>query len=231
MKGDLIMQDENVKKIKMIKIKKTAEALEKNNMQTFIAEKKEDIVPIVKKLLNDGDTIAMGGCMSANESGVTELVKSGSYKFLDRSAPGLTPKDITDIYRAAFTRDVYIASANAVTENGELYNVDGNSNRVAAILYGPKSVILIVGYNKIVGNIDEAITRVKNVAAPINCVRLGIDNYCAKTGSCVSLAKKGSDMCDGCGSEGRICRNYVVMASQRIKNRIKVILTPEDLGY
>lgn len=225
------MQDKNAEKIKMIKLEKTAKALEKNNMQAFIAKDKNEIVSVVKSLLNKGDTIAMGGCMSANECGVTELIKNGDYNFLDRSAPNLTPDDITNIYRAAFSSDVYIASANALTENGEIYNVDGNSNRVAAILYGPKSVIMIVGYNKIVRNIDEAISRVKNIAAPMNCVRLGIDNYCAKTGNCVSLDKGNSEICSGCGSEGRVCRNYVVMSSQRIKNRIKVILTMDELGY
>lgn len=112
------------------------------------------------------------------------------------------------------------SSANAITENGELYNVDGNSNRVAALVYGPDSVIVVAGYNKIVPDIDAAVQRVKKVAAPINAVRLHCETPCAKVGECMN-----------CHSEGRICCNYVVSAQQRHKNRIKVVLVGEELGF
>ena len=127
--------------------------------------------------------------------------------------------------------DAFFTSSNAVTENGELYNVDGNSNRVAAILYGPKSVIVVCGVNQLVRNISEAIERVKTKAAPPNTVRLGIDTYCAKAGQCVSLNKENPELCEGCHGDGRICCNYVVCAQQRHVNRIKVIIINEELGY
>ena len=122
-------------------------------------------------------------------------------------------------------------STNALTENGELYNVDGNSNRVAALLYGPKSVIVVCGINKIVKNIDEAIKRVKTIAAPQNTIRLGIETPCGKTGKCVSLRKENPELCDGCHGDTRICCNYVVSAQQRHIDRIKVIIIGEEYGY
>ena len=135
------------------------------------------------------------------------------------------------MYRKTFSADAYFASSNAITENGELYNVDGNSNRVAAILYGPASVILVCGYNKIVKNIDEAIDRVKRVAAPGNTIRLNIDAPCSKLGKCISADKEDAELCSGCKSDRRICCNYVVCAQQRHKDRIKVIIIGEEYGY
>ncbi len=212
-------------------VEKTISALNRNNMQAHYCEKASEVAEVVKGFLNKGDVVTHGGSVTLFETGVNKLLSNGDYTYLDRNAEGLTREQIEDIYRQAFTADVYLTSANAITENGELYNVDGNSNRTAAILYGPKSVIVIAGVNKIVPNINDAIERVKTVAAPKNTVRLHCDTYCAKEGKCVSLLKEDSVLCDGCHSEGRICCNYVVSAQQRIKDRIKVILVGEDLGY
>ena len=113
--------------------------------------------------------------------------------------------------------------------NGELFNVDGNSNRVAALCFGPASVIVVVGCNKIVPTLHDAIRRVKQIAAPENAVRLHCRTYCASAGHCQGLDS--DEMTAGCGSEGRICCNYVVSAHQRVPGRIKVILVGEPLGY
>ena len=121
--------------------------------------------------------------------------------------------------------------ANAVTEGGLLYNVDGNSNRVSAILYGPKQVIFICGCNKLVKDLDEAVMRLKSVAAPQNTKRLNCDTYCAKEGECLAMGNDASYMCDGCMSPARICCNYVISARQRHKDRLKVIFVGEELGY
>lgn len=225
------MADKNVEKHIMLKLEKCAKALEANNMQAFIASTKEEAREIAAKLLSDCDTVTMGGSMSAHECGIPDMLKSGNFTFYDRSEPGLSPEGVQDIYRKAFTCDAYISSSNAITEKGELYNVDGNSNRVAAMLFGSKKLIVIAGYNKIVKNTDEAAARVKQTAAPINCLRLGIDNYCAKAGSCVSCEKADAGYTDGCSSDSRICCNYVVMSRQREKDRVKVILVAEPLGY
>ncbi len=126
---------------------------------------------------------------------------------------------------------MYISSSNAITENGELYNVDGYSNRVAAICYGPESVIIVVGINKIVGNLDEAIKRVKTMAAPANATRLNCTSYCTEKGECMGLTSGNSSMTNGCRGQNRICCNYVVSAYQNQKDRIKVIIVGEELGY
>lgn len=219
-----------VKKIIIEKrIQKTGENLRKNNMEFYYAPAKEDVAEIVKGLLNDGDVITHGGTVSMAECGLKELIASPAYQYLDRSK--CAPEEIPDLYRKAFFADVYISSSNAITEDGVLYNVDGNSNRIAAIAYGPKSVIIIAGYNKIVRDLKEAEIRVKREAAPPNCVRLDCATPCAKNGECISLNKAGRQMSDGCGGDGRICCNYLISAQQRHKGRIKVILVGEELGF
>jgi len=223
--------DRSKKAILEKRISKVTKSLERNNMQVHYVEGKADLVNKVTELLKDGDTVAVGGATSLSESGVLNLLRSGKYNFLDRYEKGLTNEDREKIFIASFSADAYICSSNAITENGELYNVDGNSNRVAAICYGPKSVIIIVGYNKIVKNLDDAIKRVKSIAAPANCTRLSSETYCKEKGECMSFLSDASDMSSGCNSADRICCNYVVSAYQRKKDRIKVIIVGEELGY
>ncbi len=223
--------DQNTKTIIEKRILRTIDALEKNNMQAFYAEDKCKAVELVKGLIEKGATVSFGGSVSLSESGVMTLLKSGDYKLLDRSREGITPEEIQKIYRDTFFADAYLCSSNAITENGELYNVDGLGNRVAAITFGPQSVIIVAGYNKIVADLNEAADRVKRIAAPANCLRLSKDTYCAACGSCVSLKDGKAEMTDGCNSDDRICRSYVVTAKQKDKNRIKIILVGEELGY
>ncbi len=213
------------------RIDKTMQNLKRNKMEPYFVETSEEARELVKKLIGKGDVVSCGGSVTLKQTGVYDVITSPDYKFLDRSAPGLTREQIEDVYRQTFSADAFFTSTNALTENGELYNVDGNSNRVAAILYGPKSVIVVCGVNKIVLNIDEAIKRVKTKAAPPNTVRLGIETYCAEKGQCVSLNKENPELCEGCHGDGRICCNYVVCAQQRHLNRIKVIIVNEELGY
>lgn len=215
----------------MNKIEQTMENLKRNNMQAYFCETKEDACELVKALISKGDVISSGGSQTLKETGVYDIITSSDYNYLDRSAPGITREQVEEVYRKTYSADAYFASSNAITENGELYNVDGNSNRVSAILYGPKSVVLVCGYNKIVKNIDEAVKRVKCIAAPKNTVRLNLDTYCAEAGKCVSLNNKNAELCSGCHSEGRVCCNYVVSAQQRHKDRIKVIIIGEEYGY
>ena len=210
------------------RIKKTTENLIKNNMEVYYAETKSDVIPIVKNLIKNGDLIAAGGSMSLEECGIFDFLRSGDYYYLDKN--NINGDEIKKIFIKSFSADAYFCSCNAITENGELYNVDGNSNRVAAICYGPTSVIMVVGYNKIVKNIDDAIIRVKSIAAPANCKRLECKSYCFSKGECVSISTKG-DISSGSNGDSRICCNYVISAKQRIKGRIKIILVGEELGY
>ena len=221
--------DINKKTIIEKRISNVGEKLRKNNMEFYYAETKEDVCPIVESLLKEGDVITNGGTMTMKECGLSELLSSPKYTYLDRSR--MTSEEVAELYIRAFSADVYISSSNAITEDGVLYNVDGNSNRIAAIAFGPKSVIIIAGYNKIVKDLKEAEIRVKREAAPPNCVRLDCATYCKEKGECVSLNKAGSQIYDGCDSDSRICCNYLISAHQRHKGRIKVIIVGEELGY
>lgn len=211
-------------------IKKVMAALENNGIKAIYAETKQEVPSIVKSLINKGDSVALGGSVTIKETGVYDLLKSGDYNFYDRYA--FTDRDkINEIYMKSLEADAYFCSSNAITEDGELYNVDGNNNRVAAILYGPKSVIMVAGVNKIVKDLPAAIERVKTIAAPKNVKRLELKTYCYAKGRCMAIDKGQTDMCSGCKSDVRICRNFVISGPQKIKDRIKVILVNEELGY
>ncbi len=209
-------------------IEETLKKLENNNMESFYAETRSEVVPLLKKLIKSGSSVGVGGSVTLSETGVLDMLREGDYRFLDRFREGLTRDEVTDIFKESFRADVYISSTNAVTEDGELYNVDGNANRISAIAFGPETVIIIAGINKIVKDIDAAVKRVKTIAAPKNCVRLGKNTYCGKTGQCVC---PDGGMGKGCDSPDRICRHYLVTSKQASKDRIKVILVGENLGY
>lgn len=212
------------------KVNLTIEALKANNMNAFYAETSADAVEIAKTILKDGDTISHGGSVTLKEAGFTELFGSGKYNYLDRSK-ATTAEETMEIYRKTFSADVFFTSSNAVTVKGELYNVDGNSNRVAPMLFGPDKVVVVVGVNKLVNSIDDAVARVKEIAAPANCVRLEKNTYCKANSKCVTADDKNGDFCAGCKSEDRICCNYTVMSHQRNKGRVNVIIVNEELGY
>lgn len=213
------------------RIEKTIKALQSNNMNAYYAQDCKEALSIAQTIVAEGSVISHGGSVTLKEAGFIDLFNSGKYTYLDRSKPGLTPEEIMEVYRKTFSADAYFTSSNAITEKGELYNVDGNSNRVAAMLFGPDKVVVVAGVNKIVADVAEAADRVKRHAAPPNCVRLDKETYCAKQGKCVTADDENGDFCAGCGSEDRICCNYVVMSKQRTKGRVNVIIVNEKLGY
>ena len=212
-------------------IKKTVENLRRNNMVPYVVEKGSDVLPLLKTLLPEGVTVGVGGSETLTKLGVISFLREGNYKFFDRYAKGLTRPEAVEVMRQSLLADVFLTSSNAVTEKGELYNVDGNGNRVAALCFGPKEVLVIVGANKIVKDINAAEERVKKIAAPKNCQRLAIPSPCSKTGECVSLSLENRELCDGCATESRICSSYVISGYQRNKDRIKVIICKESKGY
>jgi len=221
--------EKNIESVILKRINRASENLIRNNMSFYYAPTKEEVPQLVEMLIKPGDIVANGGSVTMKQCGVIDLVKSDKYKYLDRET---YPQDeIEKLYRASFSADVYLTGANAITEDGLLYNVDGTSNRIAAIAYGPRSVIVVAGYNKIVRNLDEAVKRVKGEAAPMNAQRLTYATDCYGIGMCPSLADSCADMCDGCRSDDRICCNYLVSSYQRQKDRIKVIVVGEILGY
>ena len=219
-----------LKELDMTVVNETMANLEKNNMKPYFCSTSAEAVELVKGLLKEGETVATGGSVTLRETGVEELLRSGAYNFIDR-AKATTAEETEEVFLGAFRADTYLMSTNALTRFGVLDNVDGNSNRVAALLYGPKSVIILCGYNKIVDSLDEAVLRMKTTAAPLNTKRLATGSYCEHAGECMSLSKENPELCDGCSGAGRICCNFVVSAQQRKKDRIKVIIIGEQLGF
>ena len=210
------------------RIRQTMDALRQNRMAAYYVDTRAEVVPLVQSLLRKGESVAVGGSQTLAQTGVLDLLRSGDYRFFDRYAPGLSQEQIFEVFRQSFTADTYLCSANAITLQGELYNVDGNSNRIAAICFGPRSVIIVAGKNKLVDDLDAAIRRVKTCAAPPNARRQNKQTACAAAGCCRC---PDGGMTDGCRSEDRMCCNYLISARQRFPDRIKVILVGEDLGY
>jgi len=196
--------------------KKVIKGLQSRNMTGYYAENKEEALEKALSLIPEGSVIGMGGCMSAHEIGLVDALKSGNYDFIDRDAL----EDKRAAMLKTYDADFFISSANAITEDGVIFNIDGNSNRVSAIAQGPKKVIFIVGMNKVCRDTDSALDRARNIAAPINSQRVGVRTPCTKTGSCAN-----------CKSEECICCQFLITRFSRHKDRIHVILVNEDLGF
>ena len=211
--------NENVKLAMKKRAEKVISALERNNMKGYLVDTPDEAKELIKELIKDDKLIVSGGSMTLKETGIQDFLNENYPDiYIDREK--LSPEEVNELYRKAFSADTYFASTNAVTEYGELYNVDGTGNRVAAMIFGPKQVIIVAGVNKIVKDLDEAKKRVETIAAPKNTVRLEKATPCAKTG-----------VCGHCHSDDRICCSYVTLAQQRVPDRIKVIIVNENLGY
>lgn len=202
------------------RVERTIESLISNNMDGYYVQDEKELFAKIKELTNDGDTVAVGGSMTLFETGLIDFLRTENYNFIDRYAEGLSKEDIKEIFRKSFSADVFFASSNAITEEGELYNVDGVGNRVAAMIYGPDKVIIVAGVNKIVKDLDDAITRNREISAPANAKRLNRKTPCAKVGYCMD-----------CTSPERICSAYTLIKKQIQRGRIHVIFVDKELGY
>ena len=189
--------------------------LQSRNMSGYYAKNKEEALKTALELIPKGSSISMGGCMSAQEIGLVSALKESDYHFIDRSK--MEPREAL---LAAYDADIFLASANAMTDDGILVNIDGNSNRVSCIAQGPKKVIFIVSMNKICSDLDSAMKRARNIAAPANAQRFDIKPPCKLTGRC-------SD----CKSPDTICCQFLITRYSRHTDRIHVILVNESLGF
>jgi len=196
---------------------KVIKGLASRNMTGYYAASREEALKTALSLIEEGSTVTMGGAMSAHEIGLVDAVKEGPYNFIDRDAW----EDKRAAMLAAYDADVFLASVNAMTDDGVLVNIDGNANRVSAIAQGPKKVIFIVGMNKVCGSdVDSALKRARNVAAPINTQRFGLSTPCSKTGACAN-----------CKSPDTICCQFLITRYSRHAGRIHVILVNDNLGF
>lgn len=198
---------------------RVVKALESRNMEAYYVKTKEEALKKALELMPEGSSVSWGGCMSAQEIGLLDAVRSGRYEVLDRGTKE-TRAEQEEVMRQAFNCDVFLGSTNALSEDGILVNIDGNANRVAAYSFGPKMVLLIVGMNKVVKSEADAVSRAKNEAAPINAQRFGIDTPCVKAGTCFD-----------CKSPECICCQILITRYSKAPKRIKVILVDENLGF
>ena len=202
------------------RIKKAIINLKKNNMAGFYIEKKQELLPLLSTMLVEGERIGCGDSVTLEETGVFDFLRSGNFTFYDKYQPQLTSEEKRNIYLKNFDTDTFFTGTNAVTIDGQLFNIDGNGSRVAPMIYGPKQVIIVVGVNKLVDTVEEAINRARQVAAPLDAKRLNKNTPCVNLGKCID-----------CKHEQRICNDFVLISRQFIKDRIKVIFINERYGY
>lgn len=207
--------DENMRKRNERLAQTVIKGLQSRNMTGYYAEDKEAALKQALELIEENSTISMGGCMSAHEIGLVQALQEGNYQYLDRSK--MEPREGL---LAAYDSDVFLSSANAMTSDGILVNIDGNSNRVSCIAQGPKKVIFIVGMNKVCDDFDSAMKRARNVAAPINAQRFEVNPPCKETGKCFD-----------CKSPDTICCQFLITRYSRHTGRIHVILVNDNLGF
>ena len=190
--------------------------LESRNMSGYYAETKEEALEIALSLIPEGSTVTMGGAVSCQEIGLIDAIKNGNYTFLLPSHGPERRKECIEAYGA----DVFLSSCNAMTSDGILVNIDGNSNRVSCIAYGPEKVVMVVSMDKVCDDVDGALKRARNVAAPINATRIGCDTPCTKLGKCMD-----------CKSPDTICCQFMITRYSRHAGRIHVILVNDHLGF
>ena len=211
-----VEMNENITKRYELLSKKVIKGLESRQMSGYYAANKEEALKIALSLIPEGSTVTMGGAMSAHEIGLPQALAEGNYNFIDRDKM----EDKRAAMLAAYDADFFLASANAMTEDGVIINIDGNANRVSAIAQGPRHVIFIVGMNKICDDVDGALKRARNVAAPINAQRFGLNTPCTKTGSCMD-----------CKTPDTICCQFLITRYSKHPGRIHVILVNDYLGF
>jgi len=200
--------------------KSACEALKRSHFDARFVRKGEEALEIVASFVKPGMTVGFGGSMTLRAIGAPDKVKALGAVILDHNAPGLELEAKLDILRAQLTSDLFLSGSNAVTLEGDIINVDGNGNRVAALAFGPKKTVVVVGANKIVRDLDEALERIETVASPMNNKRLEKPNPCAKTGTC-----------EDCRGETRICRAYQILRRRPSLSDFTVIVVGENLGF
>ena len=212
--------EENLERLLKVKENQLIKAFENNNMSCMIVKNKEELQTYLKSILVNQKKVAVGGSVTLNQLGVIDLIRQSDVDFVDRYAPELSREEMMEKFREGLLSDIFITSTNAMTLDGCLYNVDNTGNRVSAMIFGPKEVIVIAGMNKLCVDEQEAIKRIREYSAPANAMRLNKKTPCTKTGTCMD-----------CHSHDRICSSYVKLGYQTQVNRIKVILVEENLGY
>lgn len=222
----------NLNKVINSIIAKTIENLEKNGIKGVFVPSGKEAKALLATLLVPGESIGVGGSVTLDQIGAFDVIRDPKYNFIDRYEKGLSPEASYQRRKDCAMAEAFVCSSNAITETGLLYNVDGTGNRISAIAFGPKKVIVIAGYNKIVPTIEDAIVRVKKISAPANAVRLDKDSYCEKHGCCVC---DHIDRCNMMFPPSGACQNTLctsaLITGRQPEGRMTVIIVGEELGY
>ncbi len=195
-------------------------ALEKNGFTALFIETGEDARAFIEGLLVPGMSVGLGGSITLKEIGLHAVLEKAEVRILDHQKKDLSADAKMEIMRSQLTCDLFLSSSNAVTLDGEIFNIDGNGNRVAALTFGPKKTVVVIGSNKIVRNLAEAQERCETTASPMNNKRLDIPNPCTVKGTCTD-----------CHGERRICRVYSVLKRRPSRSDFTVLVVGENLGY
>jgi hypothetical protein len=201
-------------------VSRTIKALEANFFKAAFFTSRESLLESVVSNLTPKMTVGIGGSVTLREMGLIDRLQKEDVTVLDHWRPGLTPQEIQSFRIKQLTSDLFISSTNAITEKGEVVNIDGAGNRVGGMTFGPKKVLVIAGYNKIVPDVEAALDRIRRIAAPMNAKRLNMNLPCAETGTC-----------HDCKSEARICRIVSILQRRPNLTDISLLILNEPLGY
>lgn len=193
--------------------------LQSHHFEAYYCANKEEALSKALELIPKGASVGWGGALSAQQIGLLEAVSAGEYIAIDRDQ-AKSPEERVELQKKALLADVFITGANALSMDGQMVNIDGNGNRVAAIVYGPDTVLVIAGMNKAVDTLEDAVRRARTVAAPMNKQRFPMQTPCEVTGTCAN-----------CKSEGCICNQLLITRNSKPAGRIKVILVGQELGF
>jgi hypothetical protein len=204
----------------LTRMKNVKQSLEGNGITAFVVASGDQARRKVLSMIKKGSTVGLGGSRTVQEIGLLDALREGDYELYDQYAQGLSPEDSMELRKRGIQAQYFVSGSNAITDNGKIVNVDGLGNRLAGFCFGPGKVIIVAGRNKIVADLESALERVRNIAAPINARRFGLKTPCVKTGKC-----------EDCNSPQRICNLTLIIEKQKIRGRMTVVLVNQDLGF
>jgi len=204
----------------MIPLEETIKSLKKNRIESVVLESKNEVLEYLDSIIENASVVGVGDSVTLETIGVYDYLKNRNLVYLDKYDKTLSKLEKRELYLKNFDADYFLSSANAISNDGKIYNLDGNGSRVAPIIFGPKKVLIICGINKIVKNEAEAVMRIRKTAAPLDAKRLGKTTPCSITGECMD-----------CKSIHKICNYFTVIQGQFDNSRIKVVFVKQELGY
>ena len=218
----IVVEENNMcyKETNKEKIEQLIKSLKKNRIEGIYFSSTQKLIDFFIRRLKPNITVGTGDSLTLEQLGIFDLLRKSNVNFLDKYRKDITREEKDKLYRDNFSSDLFLSGVNAITTEGKIFNLDGNGSRVAPVIYGPKQVFLVCGMNKIVENDEEAISRIRNIAAPIDAKRLNKKTPCTKTGKCMD-----------CKSADKICNYYTIIQGQFDKERIKVLLIDGEYGF